>query len=238
MFESLGDRNSLSGKELIMHFARDRSAVTDHYAKLARDYDSRWSFYVRATTDATIDRLPATQGAILDVGCGTGVLLSRLIAKCPDSDVTGVDASSEMLELARSRLPAIAKLQKCWAEELPFKDNSFDTVVSCNMFHFIRSPTAALNEMLRVLRPNGTLVITDWCHDYITCKLCNIYLCWFDPSHFRMYGVAQCRALLKAADGRQIQVDKYKITRLWGLMTATARKPLRENTADNPSPMP
>ncbi|ERN41428.1 methylase involved in ubiquinone/menaquinone biosynthesis [Rubidibacter lacunae KORDI 51-2] len=207
-----------------MSFNRDRNAVIQQYAKLAREYDSRWSSYIRATTDATIERIPPLPGAVLDVGCGTGTLILRLLDEFPRSDVIGVDASLEMLELARSRLPTRVKLQQCWAESLPFNDDSFDTVVSCNMFHYIRQPSIALDEMLRVLRPNGTLVITDWCDDFITCKLCDIYLRWFDPSHFRMYGLSQCRALLEAARASQIQLEKYKVTWLWGLMTATARK--------------
>jgi ubiquinone/menaquinone biosynthesis C-methylase UbiE len=212
---------------------RHRSAVTEQYAKLASDYDSRWSFYVRATTDATMSRLPSIPGRVLDVGCGTGALLTRLVNGFPDSKVSGVDASSEMLELARSRLPTEVNLHNCWAEDLPFDDGSFDTVVSCNMFHFIRRPNAALDEMLRVLRPNGTLVITDWCDDYIVCKLCDIYLRWFDPAHFRIYGEAQCRTMLNVADTSHITIDKYKISLLWGLMTGTAQKrssPTAQNT--------
>jgi hypothetical protein len=58
----------------------------------------------------------------------------------------------------------------------------------------------------------------------VSCKLCELYLRWFDPSHFRMYSVAQFRALLTAAQARDVRIDKYKITWLWGLMTATARK--------------
>jgi ubiquinone/menaquinone biosynthesis C-methylase UbiE len=207
-----------------MKFDRNSDAVTKQYAKLARDYDSRWSLYVHATTDATIKRLPSSLGSTLDIGCGTGALLSRLVNDFPDSRLTGVDASSEMLDIARGRLPHDVTLRECWAEDLPFEDGSFDTVVSCNMFHFIRSPNDALDEMLRVLRPNGNLVITDWCDDYLTCKLCDLYLRWFDPSHFRMYGQSDCRKLLQAANARQIMIEKFKITFLWGLMTATAKK--------------
>jgi len=209
--------NKLLGKGLVNHNF-DRRFVVKQYAKLASEYDSRWSFYIRATTDATMDRLPCTVGDVLDVGCGTGALLTCLSNTSRASSLTGVDASVEMLDIARERLSRDVALHECWAEQLPFEDCSFDTVVSCNMFHFIRRPSDALNEMLRVLRPNGVVIITDWCDDYLTCKLCDIYLRWFDPSHFR------CRTFLEAANARQIEIDKYKITFLWGLMTATARK--------------
>jgi ubiquinone/menaquinone biosynthesis C-methylase UbiE len=207
-----------------MAFNQNRDAVTQQYAKLARDYDSRWSFYVQATTQATIHRLPSVLGSTLDIGCGTGALLSRLVAEFPESAFTGVDASTEMLELARTRLPANVSLDTCWAEDLPFDDCSFDTIVSCNMFHFIRCPDAALDEMFRVLRPGGTLVITDWCDDYITCKLCDIYLRWFDRAHNCMYGESKCRQLLLAASANSINIDKYRINWLWGMMTAIAHK--------------
>lgn len=203
----------------------DREVVRDTYAKLASEYDKRWSFYVRATTDATVGRLPLSLGDTLDVGCGTGALLTRLMSVSPDSNFTGVDASVEMLGVARARLPAEVTLNQCWAEELAFDDCSFDTVISCNMFHYIRRPDTALAEMMRVLRPNGALVITDWCDDYVTCKLCDLYLRWFDASHYRMYGVSQCRERLRAAGAQNITIEKYKITWLWGLMTAIAHKP-------------
>lgn len=203
----------------------DRNVVLHEYARLAAEYDSRWSFYVRATTRETILRLSVHAGDnVLDVGCGTGALLSQLAASVPDAVFCGVDASCEMLEVAQYRLPSTIELKQGWAEELPYSDYTFNTVVSCNMFHYIRRPHAALDEMIRVLRPNGTLVITDWCDDYLACKMYDWYLRCFDRSHFRTYGVRQCRRLLKAADARDITIDKYKITWLWGLMTAIAHK--------------
>lgn len=208
---------------------RDRHQVTAQYAKLAKDYDQRWSHYVRATTEATVERLPDLCGNLLDVGCGTGVLLERLQTASGESRLAGVDASAEMLEVARRRLSSSTSLCRAWAEELPFDDGTFDTVVSCNAFHFIRGPEAALHEMLRVLRPGGSLVMTDWCDDYLMCRLCDLYLRWFDPSHFRMYGAGECRRMLEAAGARKISIDRYKISVLWGLMTAQAYK---EMTAD------
>ena len=114
--------------------ASDRESVLEEYSQLAPHYDSRWSSYVRLTTDSTVDRLPQTLGDTLDVGCGTGALLSRLAPKLTDSRLCGVDASAEMLDVARKRLPRDIELTQCWAEELPHDSCSFDTVVSCNMF--------------------------------------------------------------------------------------------------------
>jgi len=220
-----------------MKHKTDRQNVTEQYAKLAAEYDSRWSFYVRATTDATLQRLPDFIGDVLDVGCGTGALLTRLHGTQGVSQLTGVDASAQMLEIARERLPNDILLRECWAEELPFDECSFDTVTSCNMFHFIRHPDQALAEMFRVLRPGGTLVITDWCDDYLMCKLCDIYLRWFDPAHLRMYGTSECQTMLEAANAQQIKIEKYKISVLWGLMTAIACKSSASYVEERSSPL-
>ncbi len=205
----------------------DRAAVVAEYNRLAKTYDSRWSFYVDATSRETLARLSVDPSdRILDVGSGTGALLSMIAAVSPATRLCGIDASSEMLDIARQILPG-ADLRQGWAEELPYADQHFDAVVSCNMFHLIRDPAGALREMLRVLKPGGTLVITDWCDDYITCRLCDWYLRCFDRSYLRIYGVRTCREMLQSAGSRNVRIERYKISWLWGLMTAVSSKPDR-----------
>jgi len=215
----------------------DRNAVLHEYARLAPEYDSRWSFYIRATSRETIARLAIQPSdTVLDIGCGTGAMLAQLSVLFPDTSLYGVDASSEMLDIARQRLLSTIDLKQGWAEELPYADETFNTVVSCNMFHYIRRPDAALEEMLRVLRPNGTLVITDWCDDYLACKLCDWYLRWCDRSHFRTYGVRQCGQLLKVAHAQNIGIEKYRINWVWGLMTAIAHKTTESHAETETAP--
>jgi ubiquinone/menaquinone biosynthesis C-methylase UbiE len=59
------------------------------------------------------------------------------------------------------------------AHRLPLADATFDWVVCASSFHYFRQPQVALREMRRVLRPEGRLVLVDWCDDYLTCKLCS-----------------------------------------------------------------
>lgn len=202
-----------------------KNPVLEEYGRLAPAYDTRWSFYVEATARETMARLAVRpRDRILDVGCGTGVLLHQLSVSHPQARLCGVDPVPEMLDIARQRLPATIELCEAWAERIPYDDEVFDLVVSCNMFHYIPQPLTALTEMARVLRRGGQLVITDWCDDYLTCHICDWYLRLFNRAHFRTYDEGECLALLREAGYPAPRIERYKIDWLWGLMTARATK--------------
>jgi ubiquinone/menaquinone biosynthesis C-methylase UbiE len=206
--------------------AEDIDPVVKEYAAQARDYDRTWSFYIEATTQETLKRIPMSAHArVLDVGCGTGEVLRRLRAKYPDSTLAGIDPVEEMLNVAREKLSGKEDLRAGYADALPWRVGSFDVVVSCNMFHYITHPVEALQEMARVLRPGGVIVMTDWCDDYLACRICNLYLRLTNRAFFKTYRQRECLDLIHAAGYRDVTIDRYKISWLWGLMTAVIRKP-------------
>jgi len=199
--------------------------VVAEYARAAQHYDEKWAFYVEATTRETLRRLPMTSGArVLDVGCGTGELMRRLRAKYPHAVLAGLDPVAEMLAVARDKLSGNEDLRTGYADALPWGAGAFDVVVSCNMFHYISHPVQALREMGRVLRPGGSLVLTDWCDDYLACRVCNLYLRLTNRAFYKTYRQAECRELLHAAGYRDVTIERYKISWLWGLMTAVVKK--------------
>ena len=196
------------------------------YAKAAERYDEKWAFYLEATTRETLRRLPMTPAArVLDVGCGTGELLRRLRARHPDAVLAGLDPVAEMLAVAREKLSGKEDLRLGYADLLPWAAGSFDIVVSCNMFHYITHPVAALREMTRVVRPGGSLVLTDWCDDYLACRLCNFYLRLTNRAFYKTYRQAECLELLRTAGLTDVKLERYKISWLWGLMTASVTSP-------------
>jgi ubiquinone/menaquinone biosynthesis C-methylase UbiE len=207
--------------------ANNVDPVVEEYAKAADRYDEKWSFYVEATTRETLKRLVIPPAArILDVGCGTGELLLRLAARHPDSMLSGIDPVPAMLQMAERKLPGRVDFRVGYASALPWPDASFDVVVSCNMFHYVTQPLLALQEMHRVLRPGGSLVITDWCDDYLMCRLCNVYLRLTNRAYYKTYKQRECLDLLSAAGTPVTGIERYKISWLWGLMTATVQKSL------------
>lgn len=200
-------------------------SIQKEYSRLAPRYDARWRGYVEASIRETLAQLCVGQGArIVDIGCGTGELLRTLSLVAPGATLAGVDLSPEMLGIARAKLLPRVELRQGHAEALPFEDEAFDSVVSTNVFHFIRHPMIALREMFRVLRPAGRAVITDWCDDYLACRVCDRWLRAVGRAQARIYGSETCRTLLVGAGFQNVGVQRYKISWLWGLMTATATK--------------
>ncbi|MGH3759450.1 class I SAM-dependent methyltransferase [Actinophytocola sp.] len=100
-------------------------------------------------------------GAVLEVAVGSGLNLPHYPA---DATVTGTDLSDAMLELARRRADELGRavtLRQGDAHALPFEDASFDTAVCTFGLCAIPDADTALDEMVRVLRPGGRLILVD-----------------------------------------------------------------------------
>jgi len=208
-----------------MHPVDAAGAVRQEYSRLANRYDRRWAWYIRSTVAETVRRLTIHPGdRVLDVGCGTGVLLESVIGSTSGVTLVGLDLCHEMLRVAKRRVSAQTALVTANAEALPFKSASFDVVVSNSSFHYWKAPQLGLAEIGRVLVPDGSIVVTDWCDDYVTCKICDLALRLFRRAHTRVYGLDECRDYAAAAGFQVTAAERYKINWLWGLMTIVAKK--------------
>lgn len=95
----------------------------------------------------------------LDVGCGSGIA-AEMAAKL-GAAVSGLDASEQLLMIARERVPT-ADFQTRDLEDIPFEDDSFDVVTGFNSFQYAGNPALALGEARRVTKPGGSVVIVTW----------------------------------------------------------------------------
>jgi len=102
---------------------------------------------------------PVADLSVLEVACGRGGFVRELANS--GARVTGCDFSSAALHATRSKLGAnAAALVQGDAQNLPFADNSFDVVVSCETIEHLPRVQDALAEMRRVARPGGKLFLT------------------------------------------------------------------------------
>jgi SAM-dependent methyltransferase len=100
---------------------------------------------------------------VLDVACGTGVV--AITAALRGAKVSGLDLTPELLERARENAK-VGGVDIDWregdAEQLPFADGEFDVVLSQFGHMFAPRPDVAIAEMLRVLKPGGTIAFSTW----------------------------------------------------------------------------
>ena len=107
---------------------------------------------------------------ILDIGCGTGTLVVKLKRQYPSAQVVGIDPDPKALRRARIKVTRAAvsvQLDSGFADELPYKEDSFDRVFSSFMFHHLEEQEREdmLREVLRVLRVGGSFHLLDFVMD-------------------------------------------------------------------------
>lgn len=139
-----------------------------------QSWDGKWSALMYEEVLQKIDEQPFK--TMLDVGCGTGSLLAMVVKQYDNVQVSGIDFSPKMLNVASQVLGNQAELVLGDAEKLPWPDNSFDLLVCNSSFHHYPEPLKVLMEMRRVLKSNGRVIIADpWWSGTIR-LLINLYL--------------------------------------------------------------
>jgi len=119
-------------------------------------------------TEAMIERAGIREGqSVLDVAGGAGEPSLTIAERVgPNGSVTCTDAVAQMVEAAREEADRRGlknmQFQQCTADSLPFPDNSFDVVVSRLGAMFFLDAVGAMREMLRVVKPGGSLTFAVW----------------------------------------------------------------------------
>lgn len=138
--------------------ARKTKARYDDFAKQYEGVMSplqRWGLVgLRAEV---INQLPA--GRILEIGAGTGL---NFVHYPPEAHGVATEFSREMLKIARTKTrPVGVQLLQNRAEDLPFKNHTFDAAFATLVFCSVESPLKAFAELRRVVRPGGMVVLLE-----------------------------------------------------------------------------
>ncbi len=132
----------------------------------------------------------------LDLGCGTGELMRRILEKDGSKVLYGLDLSEQMLETAKKKLGGKVDLVLGDSEHLPFEDASFDVVYCNDSFHHYPAPDEVLGEVFRVLKPGGTFLMCDSWHPGLGRVLINAWFRHSREGDVKLYSEREMRKLL------------------------------------------
>ena len=147
-----------------------------------------------------------------------------LLEQNPRQQITGVDISPAMLEAAKTKLEIYPQvnLHNASVTSLLFDSQSFDLAICANAFHYFASPQLALAEMKRVLKPNGRVIILDWCRDYWVLKICDLLFKFIDPAYQQCYTQKESEQLLKTTGFDVVKDSKVHFGFIWELIALDA----------------
>lgn len=155
----------------------NRQRVRTSFHRGAADYDQHTPVQQRVV-EQVLSQLhgyqPELCGSVLDIGCGTGRLLERLMTRHPEVSLTGLDIAPNMLQQAGERLGSSVRLIQGDAEQLPFTDEYFTTVLSSSTFQWLDSLQTCFREIRRVLLRDGWFVFSLFGEG----TLCELGECW------------------------------------------------------------
>ena len=107
--------------------------------------------------------LPAADARVLDIGCGGGANIARLMKRCPQGFVDGIDYSGESVKFSRKKnagsLGKRCDIRQGDVTTLPYADQTFDLIIGFETVYFWPDLNRAFAEILRVLKPGGQFLI-------------------------------------------------------------------------------
>ena len=157
---------------------------------------------------------------VLDCGCGGGANMRKLLRKCPQGIVKGIDYSPVSVEKTKKvNETAIAEgrcavLQGSVADMI-FADDWFDAVTAFETVYFWPDPARCFREVCRVLKPGGTFLICNECGDEASGAKWEKRI-----DGMTVYTAAQLKALLKQAGFGEVQIHSNRM----GWLCVTGRK--------------
>jgi len=192
--------------------------VTEEFSRQAQTF-AVWAEKVDADVGVRFGTAlgEAARGRLIDIACGPGVVSAALAPNA--ASMVALDATDEMLAKAKARCAKAGLSNVAFkngdAENLPFADGEFDGAVTRTAIHHFAEPQRAFNEMFRVLRPGGTVVIADVIssENVEESRLHNAVERLRDPSHVRMLPASELDAGLSRAGFRGLHAATWDMDR-------------------------
>ncbi|WP_320957583.1 class I SAM-dependent methyltransferase, partial [Enterocloster asparagiformis] len=180
-----------------------------YFDRVAEDYDASYDGrFVRCMYREVVRRAASLPGdRVLDLGCGNGNLI-RMLREVKRASCWGADLSSQMIREAGKNLGDKVNLAVADAAALPYGDGQFDIVICNASFHHYTEPERAVEEIRRVLRTGGTLILGDpTIPGRLARKLLNRAVHKRDSGDYKIYGKMEITSLFAA---RGFRVHSWK----------------------------
>ncbi len=187
----------------------DRMSRTPQFRLIRRDFAKKLKKYV-------ID------GTIVDVGCGPGYLLQLMAKEYPKIKLIGLDLSKEMIERAKANFKLLGLHERVEfgrgsVDHLPFEEGTQDFVVSTFSLHHWANLVASFNEIYRVLKPGGQMLLLDLRRDS---RQLFLWLLRFAQNiFFRMIGLSALRRINEPIGSL---LASYTVSEIKDLISKTA----------------
>ncbi len=174
-------------------------------------------------------KMGVAKGRVLEIGVGPARIAAKLIGYNPQFSVIGIDLSTNMLNIAKKNIKDAnieenkITLIKANAKKLPFKEASFDLVISQNMLHHLPEPISMLSEIKRVVKNTGAVLIRDVVRppNKLTAKL-NSYILGLNytkamrimyyDSMLSAFSIEEIKTLLNQAGINNVKITRHFLT--------------------------
>jgi demethylmenaquinone methyltransferase/2-methoxy-6-polyprenyl-1,4-benzoquinol methylase len=143
-----------------MGILEDKKRARIFYRYFSKIYDRvNPIFYSNEMRKTVVDMAEIEDGDyVVEVGCGTGFTTEEIVSRVGERNVVAVDLTPEQMQKAIAKFPAVNFLRGD-AENLPFKDDSFDAAISAGSIEYWPNPQKGIEEMARVTKSGGRVVI-------------------------------------------------------------------------------
>jgi ubiquinone/menaquinone biosynthesis C-methylase UbiE len=221
----------------------NRPDGTTYYAgKRAYQYNTTWRKFSEKTLTAAfsainrekLQKIAVSQQRplrMLDVACGSGLLLAQLARSFPAAELHGMDASNDMLAQTRQLLQGVANVHLIQSTVgvgetagLPYEEAFFDLITCTNMLHYLREPVVMLQRLQHLLTANGQIVLDDFSRRRFPWPLFEWLIRKIDTYHVRAYTLSEAQSFCAQAKLHVVSARSFPVDILWHGWVVRAEK--------------